>query len=163
MHEPFDQKASREVVDLMGEETYMLPYKMDIDEKIFILSQCSLLIGMRLHALVFSAVAKTPMVGISYDPKIDSFLSQVNQPVIGSVDGEWSAEYLYEIAKRQLMQQGTVQQELQLTIDELRLQGKQATKKLIDYMEKGTLLKKVKCLLICFECNENSNYKNVLF
>ena len=53
MHEPFDQKASREVVDLMGEETYMLPYKMDIDEKIFILSQCSLLIGMRLHALVF--------------------------------------------------------------------------------------------------------------
>ncbi|EJR25658.1 polysaccharide pyruvyl transferase CsaB [Bacillus cereus] len=142
MHEPFDQKASREVVDLMGEETYMLPYKMDIDEKIFILSQCSLLIGMRLHALVFSAVAKTPMVGISYDPKIDSFLSQVNQPVIGSVDGEWSAEYLYEIAKKQLMQQGTVQQELQLTIDELRLQGKQATKKLIDHMEKGTLLKK---------------------
>ena len=89
----------------------------------------------------FSAVAKTPMVGISYDPKIDSFLSQVNQPVIGSVDGEWSAEYLYEIAKKQLMQQGTVQQELQLTIDELRLQGKQATKKLIDHMEKGTLLK----------------------
>ncbi len=40
------------------------------------------------------------MVGISYDPKIDSFLSQVNQPVIGSVDGEWSAEYLYEIAKK---------------------------------------------------------------
>ena len=78
----------------------------------------------------------------SYDPKIDSFLSQVNQPVIGSVDGEWSAEYLYEIAKKQLMQQGTVQQELQLTIDELRLQGKQATKKLIDHMEKGTLLKK---------------------
>ena len=39
------------------------------------------------------------------------------------------------------MQQGTVQQELQLTIDELRLQGKQATKKLIDHMEKGTLLK----------------------
>ena len=28
-----------------------------------------------------------------------------------------------------------------LTIDELRLQGKQATKKLIDHMEKGTLLK----------------------
>ena len=32
-------------------------------------------------------------------------------------------------------------EELQLTIDELRLQGKQATKKLIDRMEKGTLLK----------------------
>ena len=60
----------------------------------------------------------------------------MNQPVIGSVDGEWSAEYLYEIAKKQLMQQGTVQ-ELQLTIDELRLQGKQATKKLIDVWKKA--------------------------
>ena len=39
------------------------------------------------------------------------------------------------------MQQGTVEQELQLIIDELRLQGKQATKKLIDHMEKDTLLK----------------------
>ena len=53
MHGPFDQNASRDVVDLMGEETYMLPYKMDIDEKISILSECSLLIGMRLHALIF--------------------------------------------------------------------------------------------------------------
>ena len=42
MHGPFDQNASRDVVDLMGEETYMLPYKMDIDEKISILSECSL-------------------------------------------------------------------------------------------------------------------------
>ncbi len=34
------ENASRDVVDLMGEETYMLPYKMDIDEKISILSEC---------------------------------------------------------------------------------------------------------------------------
>ena len=57
----------------MGEETYMLPYKMDIDEKIFILSQCSLLIGMRLHALVFSAVAKTQWSGFHTIQKLIRF------------------------------------------------------------------------------------------
>ncbi|MGG0291829.1 polysaccharide pyruvyl transferase CsaB [Bacillus pacificus] len=142
MHGPFDQNASRDVVDLMGEETYMLPYKMDIDEKISILSECSLLIGMRLHALIFSAVAKTPMVGISYDPKIDSFLRQVNQPVIGSVDGDWSAEDLYKIAKRQVMQHEEIQQSLQRRVDELQLQGEQAAKKIIYHIEKNTLQKK---------------------
>ncbi len=142
MHSPFDQDASREVADLMDEEIYMLPDKMDIDEKISILSECSLLIGMRLHALIFSVVAKTPMVGISYDPKIDSFSRQVKQPVIGSVDGDWSAEDLYKIAKKQMTQQDNIQQALHRTIDELQLQGEQATKKLVHHIEKNTLLKK---------------------
>ncbi|PGO20737.1 polysaccharide pyruvyl transferase CsaB [Bacillus cereus] len=142
MHSPFDQNASREVADLMDEEIYMLPDKMDIDEKISILSKCSLLIGMRLHALIFSVVAKTPMVGISYDPKIDSFARQVKQPVIGSVDGDWSAEDLYKIAKKQMTQQDNIQHALQRTIDELQLQGEQATKKLVQHIEKNTLLKK---------------------
>ena len=57
MHGPFDQNASRDIINLMGEEAHMLPYKLDIHEKISILSECSLLIGMRLHALILSAVA----------------------------------------------------------------------------------------------------------
>ena len=89
---------------------------------------------------LFSAVAKTQWSGFHTIRKLIRFKSSESASY-RSVDGEWSAEYLYEIAKKQLMQQGTVQQELQLTIDELRLQGKQATKKLIDHMEKGTLLK----------------------
>ena len=76
MHGPFDQNASRDIINLMGEEAHMLPYKLDIHEKISILSECSLLIGMRLHALILSAVANIPMVGISYDPKIDSFYNK---------------------------------------------------------------------------------------
>ena len=56
----------------------MLPYKLDIHEKISFLSECSLLIGMRLHALILSAVANIPMVGISYDPK-DRFIFTTSQ------------------------------------------------------------------------------------
>lgn len=131
MHAPFDQNASRDIINLMGEEAHMLPYKMDIHEKIAILSECSLLIGMRLHALIFAAVANIPMIGISYDPKIDSFLQQVNQPIIGNVDGDWTAETLYSMAMKQLQQKENVQLTLGQRVEELREQISKASKHII--------------------------------
>ena len=54
----------------------------------------------------------------------------MNQPVIGSVDGDWSAEDLYKIAKRQVMQYEEIQQSLQRRVDELQLQGEKRLRKL---------------------------------
>ncbi|AIY77552.1 TPA: polysaccharide pyruvyl transferase CsaB [Bacillus tropicus] len=132
MHGPFDQNASRDIINLMGEEAHMLPYKLDIHEKISILSECSLLIGMRLHALILSAVANIPMVGISYDPKIDSFLQQVNQPIIGNVDGDWTAETLYNVATKQLEQKEYLQATLEQRVEELREQISTASRYIIN-------------------------------
>ncbi|MFJ8416735.1 polysaccharide pyruvyl transferase CsaB [Bacillus paramycoides] len=131
MHGPFDQNASREIINLMGEEAHMLPYKMDIHEKISILSECSLLIGMRLHALILAAVANTPMIGISYDPKIDSFVQQVNQPSIGSVDGGWTPGTLYSMAINQIEQKEYMQETLGQRVEELREQISRASKHII--------------------------------
>ena len=75
MHGPFDQNASRDIINLW--EKKLICFRISsIFMKISILSECSLLIGMRLHALILSAVANIPMVGISYDPKIDSFYNK---------------------------------------------------------------------------------------
>jgi polysaccharide pyruvyl transferase WcaK-like protein len=51
-----------------------------------VLSSCRLVLGARLHSLVFAAVARTPMVAISYGPKIEGFmqtlgLADLNHPV----------------------------------------------------------------------------------
>lgn len=40
-------------------------------------SRCDLLIGMRLHSLIYAASQCVPLVGISYDPKIDQFLGRI--------------------------------------------------------------------------------------
>ena len=45
----------------------------------------TLLIGMRLHALVFAAVMQTPLLAISYDPKVDSFVNAIGEKPIGTV------------------------------------------------------------------------------
>ena len=71
----------------------------------------------------------------------------MNQPVIGSVDGDWSADDLYKIAKKQVTQHEEIQQSLQRRVDELQLQGEQAAKKIIYHIEK-TLYRKSRVFFV---------------
>jgi polysaccharide pyruvyl transferase WcaK-like protein len=48
--------------------------------------RCQLLIGMRLHALIYAANQQVPMIGISYDPKIDQFLARLDMSAAASTD-----------------------------------------------------------------------------
>ncbi|MBW7461466.1 polysaccharide pyruvyl transferase family protein, partial [Paenibacillus sepulcri] len=49
-------------------------------------SQCDALLGMRLHALIYAANQSVPMLGLSYDPKIDQFLNRINLQPIGTTE-----------------------------------------------------------------------------
>lgn len=50
------------------------------------LSSCvDVMIGVRLHALVFSALMETPCLGISYDPKILNFLHMIGEEPVGDL------------------------------------------------------------------------------
>lgn len=44
-----------------------------------VLEKASLVIGMRLHAVIFASSAKTPVIGLSYDPKVRSFMHYLGQ------------------------------------------------------------------------------------
>ena len=98
MHGEHDDKTSKQVVQMMKNKAEIFPYDASIEEKILCIKKSKLIIGMRLHALIFAAGVNTPMVGISYDPKIDSFLKLVNQPCIGDVDGNWLSTDLYNMS-----------------------------------------------------------------
>lgn len=43
-------------------------------------------VGMRLHSLIYAVAAGTPILGISYDPKIDAFCRIVHQTTCVSAD-----------------------------------------------------------------------------
>ncbi|AQQ54243.1 polysaccharide pyruvyl transferase CsaB [Planococcus lenghuensis] len=101
MHGEHDLKTSERTAAMMQQEALIAPHDSSIEEKMAIISEVDLLIGMRLHALIFAAAGSTPFLALSYDPKIDSFASITGQRVIGSVSPQdWNHKDLTAAAER---------------------------------------------------------------
>lgn len=75
---PDDEKASLKVMSYMKNKAYMTPSGLDYTETIGVISKTYIMIGMRLHTLIFSVASGVPVVGIVYDPKITGFLEYAN-------------------------------------------------------------------------------------
>ncbi|OSX54513.1 polysaccharide pyruvyl transferase CsaB [Anoxybacillus ayderensis] len=96
MHGHHDDETSRRVLGMMKEHAIVAPHDASIEEKMAMIASAHLLVGMRLHALIFAAVGQTPFIALSYDPKIDAFANQANQPVFAHVeDDHWDGEALF--------------------------------------------------------------------
>lgn len=136
MHGEHDDVFSREIMIEMKNPASIFPYDASIEEKVSLIGDSSLLVGMRLHALIFAAIAHTPMIGISYDPKIDSFINQVDQPLIGNVDDDWSAEQLYELIGAQLNLHTEEVEKLKAKAIPLQQKANETAKKVIGLLGK---------------------------
>ena len=86
MHGKLDEDISKILASMLSFDVEILSYKMSIENKLKYIKNAKLMIGMRLHSLIFAGNVGTPMIGISYDPKIDSYLRLIKQPCIGSVN-----------------------------------------------------------------------------
>lgn len=91
-HSPGDGEASRFVMERMGNvaehgSTVSIAAETEHPQDMLReVSQCSLLIGMRLHSLIYAASLEVPLLGISYDPKIDHFLGRIGSVPVGTTE-----------------------------------------------------------------------------
>lgn len=90
-HHPLDNEASRYVMQKLENKVSALGRSVSICEDALHPQQmlrevaaCDALIGMRLHSLIYAAGRRVPLMGISYDPKIDHFLERVRSRPVGS-------------------------------------------------------------------------------
>ncbi len=100
MKMPDDLKTSRKVASLMKKQSYVCEKDLPYDSLIGLISSSSLMIGMRLHTLIFSVGAAVPTIGIIYDPKINGFLDYVDvkyRVSAESFDAEKLNSYICEI------------------------------------------------------------------
>ncbi|MBM3152087.1 MAG: polysaccharide pyruvyl transferase CsaB [Chloroflexi bacterium] len=74
-----DFAAARAVRNAMRHrrEARLLRLQPGLAELEGLLAQCRLLVGMRLHSLVFAARAGVPLVGLAYDPKVRHLLDNL--------------------------------------------------------------------------------------
>ena len=86
MQYPEDVKAAKQIVNKMKMPSFILKEDFTTAELMSLVGNMDLMIGIRLHALIFAGVMGTPMIGISYDPKIDRFLKSINEEVAGNLE-----------------------------------------------------------------------------
>ncbi|WZL72169.1 polysaccharide pyruvyl transferase CsaB [Clostridiaceae bacterium 35-E11] len=81
-----DMKMMEDIEETMMHKAIFIKNKYDIYEMLGIVGNLDLLIGVRLHSLIFAAIMNIPMIAISYDPKIDSFMESLGLSTLCSVD-----------------------------------------------------------------------------
>ena len=74
-----DGSAADAVVKKLSCPFHVISEPMDSALTIGLMSRFEVLVSMRLHGLVFAAGQGTPLIGISYDPKVRAFLRYVGQ------------------------------------------------------------------------------------
>ena len=70
---PDDLETSSRVMEHMKDPAHVVLRRCSPAEMLAVISNMDALIGMRLHSLIFSAIAKVPSFGLSYDPKVAVF------------------------------------------------------------------------------------------
>ena len=86
-----DREATAQVRSLMKEPSYLLDAPCTPRELMAVLGRAKLCLAMRLHTLIFAARMAVPSMGLVYDPKVASYLQELDLPAAGDVehfDGE---------------------------------------------------------------------------
>lgn len=80
LHPEHDLALTEAVRAAMAEESLALDLAgLKVLEALQVLAEAKLMLGGRLHALVFSLIIGIPFVGLSYDPKVDEFVHLVER------------------------------------------------------------------------------------
>jgi polysaccharide pyruvyl transferase CsaB len=140
-HLPEDKKLGEKLVKIMAQERnffqascVILAGGYQTEEYLSIVGSLDFLIAMRLHGLIMAAVMGVPMAGISYDPKVDAFLAQVNQPVTSTVDENLDIGRMLVLLTLALEDRIKLKQNLAEKVPELRLKAKEAAKLALEWI-----------------------------
>jgi len=99
MYYPADYQASLQIKKCMKQEVAIIDKKLNMHEILAEIGKLDLMLGVRLHALIFATLMNVPVIGISYDPKIDNFLQIFKFCAVGSVDHLRRGDILAEIQR----------------------------------------------------------------
>lgn len=77
LKKPEDEEFSCKLQKKINTKSYVLKNTYTAEEIVGIFGVCELIIGMRLHSLIYASAVTTPAIGISYDPKVSGFVDYI--------------------------------------------------------------------------------------
>jgi polysaccharide pyruvyl transferase CsaB len=138
MQHPEDIPILENVAAKMRSKSFIVKEKLNVYQTYDLISKTRMLLGMRLHALVLSAVAAVPMVGLVYDPKIQGFLDCIGQPSAGDVR-RLEQESLIALADRVWENRDAISRQLEADIPALKEKARENAKVAVDLISTAGL------------------------
>lgn len=101
LHYPEDVKFAEKVRNMVVEKerVYILKENYSVKELMGSFSRLNTVVAMRLHSLIYGVVEKVPIVGLSYDPKVEGLLKELDLPAgvdVNEFDPEELIEKIFE-------------------------------------------------------------------
>jgi len=92
-----DVHISEEILSLMKNRADILKIRLEPEVILSVLSRLSLVVGVRLHSIIFSSMANIPFVAFNYDPKVKYFVEDLGLPeLLLEIDEDISLENFQE-------------------------------------------------------------------
>lgn len=135
-----DTEISKRIAAKMKSESAVLEKEISVSEMLGIIAQCSTVIGMRLHTLIFASAVNVPMLGIIYDPKIKGTMEYMNQRRVVAAD-KLTAKELLEMAWECLENGDEIKKQLFSENESLRKKAAQNAELAIELLNRKELAK----------------------
>ncbi len=126
-HQAQDAPLSKRIAEKTG--CAWMSHTTSVETVLQRIGEADLLIGVRLHSLIFSAIMATPMIGLSYDPKVDAFMDAMESGPIYAVEA-FSVDQVIQLAQER-MNDSVYQNKLKNRSMELSAQAKADQKMII--------------------------------
>lgn len=137
MHYPNDAETAAEIMSLMKNKVHLLQREYTPEQLFQLVSQGKLMVGMRLHALIFAAAQQIPCIGISYDPKIDAFMQLMGEKP-AAYSGQLDVDVLYTKIKADLERYEEVQKRIAQAAQRLRQDALKPAQQMIRLLQQMT-------------------------
>lgn len=98
MQKDQDMGICVQVASQTSAKSVVVSDKLTPSETMAVIGRMSLIVGMRLHALIFAASMGIPFVGVAYDPKVEAFVSAADQGEPVGLEGVSAANLAERLA-----------------------------------------------------------------
>lgn len=134
MQYPDDIPILKNAAARMNHSSNIVHAKLSVLQTYELISKMHIMLGMRLHALIFSAVNFVPMVGLVYDPKIQGFLDCIDQPSAGDVR-QLDCDNLLKLTEQVWNNRDELSRQLAATIPAFKEKARENAKVAVELIE----------------------------
>ncbi|MCI8869594.1 MAG: polysaccharide pyruvyl transferase CsaB [Lawsonibacter sp.] len=131
-----DREAAGQIRQAMEEPSSLLDVPSTPQELMGVLGRSKLCLAMRLHTLIFAARMSVPTLGLVYDPKVSSYLRELDMPSAGDVCSFDSAAAIGQ-ADRLMAQYSLCRRRLQEKSAALAQAARENERLLLELLERG--------------------------